>query len=207
MGLIGGPLCGIAVAADLELTHIAHAVSAGIHVIFLGAAGSRVVIASVPVAGLIGMELLKHVGMAGIIPAADIAHTVIVKIGMLADLPAAAIAQLVTDVPFNTTDPAQWAIAYDKLLEQKPLIQSYVMDEIFNKMENNEAALAPYYAGDFLSMKDNNDALEFVYPKEGTNYFVDAMCVPKGAQNKKAAELYINFMLEPDIALENEVDI
>lgn len=114
-----------------------------------------------------------------------------------------AIAQLVTGVKFNTQDPNDWAQAYDKLLEQKPLIQSYVMDEIFNKMENNEAALAPYYAGDFLSMKDNNDALEFVYPDEGTNYFVDAMCVPKGTQNKKAAEMYINFMLEPDIALEN----
>ena len=114
-----------------------------------------------------------------------------------------AIAQLVTGVKFNTQDPNDWARAYDKLLEQKPLIQSYVMDEIFNKMENNEAALAPYYAGDFLSMKDNNDALEFVYPEEGTNYFVDAMCIPKGAQNKKAAEMYINFMLDPDIALEN----
>lgn len=115
-----------------------------------------------------------------------------------------AIAQLVLGIDFNTTNPDDWAKAYDKLVEQKPLVQSYVMDEIFNKMENNEAALAPYYAGDFLSMKENNDALEFVYPEnEGTNYFVDAMCIPKGAQNKSAAEMYINFMLEPDIALEN----
>jgi spermidine/putrescine transport system substrate-binding protein len=114
-----------------------------------------------------------------------------------------AIAQLITGVGFNTQDPNEWAVAYDKLLEQKPLIQSYVMDEIFNKMENNEAALAPYYAGDFLSMKDNNDLLEFVYPEEGTNYFVDSMCIPQGTQNKKAAEMYINFILEPDIALEN----
>lgn len=115
-----------------------------------------------------------------------------------------AIAQLVLGIDFNTQNPDDWAMAYDKLVEQKPLIQSYVMDEIFNKMENNEAALAPYYAGDFLSMKENNDALEFVYPEEeGTNYFVDAMCIPKGAQNKSAAEMYINFMLEPDVALEN----
>lgn len=114
-----------------------------------------------------------------------------------------AISQFVLGLSLNTHTPDDWALAYDKLLEQKPLIQSYVMDEIFNKMENNEAILAPYYAGDFLSMKDNNDALEFVYPKEGTNYFVDAMCIPKGTQNKTAAEMYINFMLEPDIALEN----
>ena len=55
-------------------------------------------------------------------------------------------------------------------------------------MENNEAILAPYYVGDFLSMKDNNDDLEFVYPEEGVNYFVDAMCIPTSANNKKAAE-------------------
>jgi len=114
-----------------------------------------------------------------------------------------AIAQFVLGIDLNTQNPDDWELAYKKLAEQKPLIQSYVMDEIFNKMENNEAAIAPYYAGDFLSMKDNNDNLEFVYPKEGTNYFVDAMCIPKGTQNKRAAELYINFILEPDIALEN----
>ena len=52
-------------------------------------------------------------------------------------------------------------------------------------------------------MKDNNPDLEFVYPKEGTNYFVDAVCILKGAKNKLAAELYINFLLEPDVALAN----
>ena len=114
-----------------------------------------------------------------------------------------AIAQFVTGIDLNTQDPTEWAMAYDKLLEQKPLIQSYVMDEIFNKMENNEAALAPYYAGDFLSMKDNNDNLEFVYPSEVTNYFVDAVCIPLGAQNKEAAEKYINYILDPEISLAN----
>ncbi|MBE6700825.1 MAG: spermidine/putrescine ABC transporter substrate-binding protein [Ruminococcaceae bacterium] len=114
-----------------------------------------------------------------------------------------AISQFLLGIDLNTTDPEDWKKAYDKLLEQKPFVQSYVMDEIFNKMENNEAILAPYYVGDFLSMKDNNDDLEFVYPEEGVNYFVDAMCVPKGARNKEAAELYINFMLDPEIALQN----
>lgn len=114
-----------------------------------------------------------------------------------------AIAQFLTGIDINSTDPEDWEKAYNKLLEGKPFVQSYVMDEIFNKMENNEAILAPYYVGDFLSMKDNNDDLEFVFPKEGVNYFVDAMCIPKSAKNKKAAELYINFMLDPEIALQN----
>nr|HQH66627.1 extracellular solute-binding protein [Clostridia bacterium] len=86
---------------------------------------------------------------------------------------------------------------------QKALVQSYVNDEVYNKMESGEAALAPYYVGDFLTMRANNPDLAFVFPKEGVNFFVDSMCIPQGAKNKAAAELYINFLLEPDIALAN----
>lgn len=103
----------------------------------------------------------------------------------------------------NTTDKDKWKQALDKLAEQKPLIQSYVMDEIYNKMESGEAAIAPYYAGDFLSMYQNNSDLAFVFPEEGTNIFVDAICIPKGSENKEAAEKYINFILSGDIAIAN----
>lgn len=113
------------------------------------------------------------------------------------------IAQYLLNQDVNTTNPADWNAAKDKLIEQKPLVQSYVMDEVFNKMESGEAALAPYYAGDYLTMKAQNADLEFVYPKEGTNIFVDVMCIPKGAQHKRAAELFINFMLEPETAVHN----
>jgi len=113
------------------------------------------------------------------------------------------IAQCLLGQSVNTTDKAEWDAAAAKLAEQKPLVSSYVMDEVFNKMEGGEAAVAAYYAGDFLTMYDVNPDLAFVYPKEGVNFFVDAMCVPKGAQNKEAAELYINFMLEEDIAVAN----
>ena len=77
------------------------------------------------------------------------------------------------------------------------------MDDIFRKMENGEAAIAPYYAGDFITMYDNNPDLAFVYPQEGVNVFVDSICIPKNAKNKAAAEAYINFLLDPDIAVEN----
>ncbi|MBO5409562.1 MAG: ABC transporter substrate-binding protein [Clostridia bacterium] len=103
----------------------------------------------------------------------------------------------------NSTDPAVWQSAVEKLKAQKPLIQSYVMDEIFNKMKNGSAAIAPYYAGDYLTMYDSNDLLGFYYPEEGTNVFVDAMCVPACAKNQELAELYINFMLEKEIAIAN----
>lgn len=113
-----------------------------------------------------------------------------------------AIAQLLLGQDLNSTDKKTWDKAANKLIEQKKILQSYVMDEIFQKMEDGDAAIAPYYAGDFLLMQENNPDLEFVYPKEGTNIFVDSICIPKGARNYDAAMLYINFLLEPDVALE-----
>ncbi|MBQ1896219.1 MAG: spermidine/putrescine ABC transporter substrate-binding protein, partial [Clostridia bacterium] len=89
-----------------------------------------------------------------------------------------ALAQLILGQDLNTTDPADWAHAYDKLLEQKPVVRAYVMDEIFNIMESGAAALAPYYVGDFLTMQENNEDLAIAFPKEGANIFVDAMCIP-----------------------------
>ncbi|HIU35379.1 MAG TPA: spermidine/putrescine ABC transporter substrate-binding protein [Candidatus Fimenecus excrementigallinarum] len=113
------------------------------------------------------------------------------------------IAQFLLGQSVNTTDASEWGAAADKLIEQKPVVQSYVMDEVFDKMESGEAAIAAYYGGDYLTMADVNPDLAFVYPKEGTNIFVDSMCVPSNAGNKAAAELFINFMCEPEIALAN----
>ena len=113
------------------------------------------------------------------------------------------IAQFYAGQSINTTDVAEWDKSIELLKEQNPLVASYVMDEVYNKMEHGDAALAPYYAGDFLTMYDVNPDLAFVYPKEGVNFFVDAMCVPKNAENPEAAELYINFMLEEDVAVAN----
>ena len=103
----------------------------------------------------------------------------------------------------NTTDVKELEQAAEKLKEQKMVLQAYVMDEIFDKMSNGEAALAPYYAGDFFIMQEDNPDLAFAVPKEGTNLFVDAMVIPKGTEHKKEAETFINFMLEPDIGLAN----
>ncbi len=114
-----------------------------------------------------------------------------------------AIAQLLLGIDLNTTDATEWQRAADKLKEQNKLLQGRVMDEVFNKMQGGNAAITPYYAGDFLTMNEINPSLSFVYPKEGTNIFVDSMCVPTSCRNYEAAMLYINFMLEPEIALAN----
>ncbi len=103
----------------------------------------------------------------------------------------------------NTTDRAQLDEATALLKEQKSVIQAYVMDEIFPKMTSGEAALAPYYAGDAITMISDNPDLDFVVPKEGSNTFVDSMVVLKTSKNKAVAEKFINFMLEDDIAKAN----
>ena len=112
-------------------------------------------------------------------------------------------AQYFLGLDVNSHDEAEWRLALEKLKEQKPVLQGYVMDEIFNKMENGSAAIAAYYAGDFLAMYENNEDLEFFYPEEGTNLYVDAMCIPKSSQNKEIAERYINFMLSEEPAVAN----
>ena len=104
---------------------------------------------------------------------------------------------------YNTTDKAQITEAVDLLVQQKPLVQTYVMDEIFDKLESGEAAIGVYYAGDYLTMLENNEDLAFCVPEEGSNYFVDAMCIPKGAANKENAEKFINFMCSTEVGLAN----
>lgn len=118
-----------------------------------------------------------------------------------------AIPQKILGYSLNSTDEKELADVAQMLIEQKPVLQGYVMDEIFNKMESGEAAMVPYYVGDFVLMKDVNPDLEFVYPEEGVNMFVDAVCVPECAQNYDAALLYINFLLDPEVALNNALYI
>ena len=103
----------------------------------------------------------------------------------------------------NSEDEDDWLAALDALKDQKPILQGYVMDEIYNKMENGSAAIAAYYAGDYLTMYENNSDLEFYYPKEGTNLYVDAMCIPASSKNKAIAERYIDYMLQVEPAIAN----
>ena len=113
------------------------------------------------------------------------------------------VSQMLLGYSQNTTDKAEIKAAADKLSEQKSVVQGYYMDEIYDKMINEDAAIATYYAGDALVMMEENENLAFAYPEEGTNRFVDAVCIPKGSKNKKYAEMYINFLLEAEIALAN----
>lgn len=111
-----------------------------------------------------------------------------------------AISEIMLGYSLNTENEEELKKAAEKLKEQKPFVQAYVMDEIFDKMSAGEALFAPYYAGDAVTLMSEYDHLGFVVPKSGANLFADALCIPKNAAQKEAAELYINFMCEPQVA-------
>ncbi len=114
-----------------------------------------------------------------------------------------ATAMYYQNIDVNSTSEDDWMLAHAKLSEQKSLVQAYVNDEIFNKMITASASVAPYFAGDYLTMAAENDDLSFYYPTEGTNYFVDAMCITKSSKNPEVAKEYINFMLSEEVAIAN----
>jgi len=103
----------------------------------------------------------------------------------------------------NTLEEKALAEAKQKLIDQSPLVLTWVVDEVKDKMIGGEAALALVYAGDAVYCKGYNEDLEYAIPKEGSNIFFDSMCIPANCPNKAAAEKFIDFMCRPDIAAQN----
>ncbi len=103
----------------------------------------------------------------------------------------------------NTLDEAELEVAKNALIEQKPLVQAYVVDQVRDKMIGNEAAIGVIYSGEAIYTQRENPDLEYVIPKEGTNVWIDSWVITKDAPNKENAEKFINFMCREDIALMN----
>lgn len=103
----------------------------------------------------------------------------------------------------NSTDEKELNEAKDLLIQQKSLVQAYVIDQVRDKMIGNEAALGVIYSGEAIFTQRENPDLEYVIPKEGTNVWIDGWVIPKNAANVENAEKFIDFMCRGDIALLN----
>ena len=103
----------------------------------------------------------------------------------------------------NSTDLDELNDAKNLLIEQKPLVQAYVIDQVRDKMIGNEAALGVIYSGEAIYTQKENPNLEYVIPKEGSNIWIDSWVIPKNSEHKENAEKFINFLCRPDIALMN----
>ena len=111
------------------------------------------------------------------------------------------IAQYKLGYDVNTTDKAELQACADELGVQKPLVRQYVMDQIYATMEGENAWIGVYYAGDCMVMMENNPDLRFYLPEDqGFNLFIDSMCIPSCSQEKEAAELFINYLCDPEIS-------
>ena len=100
----------------------------------------------------------------------------------------------------NSTDLDELEAAKELLIEQKPLVQAYVIDQVRDKMINNEAAIGVIYSGEAIYTQLENPDLEYVIPKEGSNVWIDSWVIPKNSKHKENAETFIDFLCRPDIA-------
>ena len=103
----------------------------------------------------------------------------------------------------NTVNEDEIAAAAQLLMDQKPLVQAYVIDQVRDKMIGEEAALGVIYSGEAIYTQRENENLEYVIPKEGTNVWIDSWVIPKNAKNVENAEKFLDFLCRGDIALRN----
>lgn len=113
------------------------------------------------------------------------------------------VAQKMLGYSSNSTNETELLAAKEALIEQKPIVQAYVIDQVRDKMIGGEAAIGVIYSGEALYTQWENEDLEYIIPKEGTNLWLDSWVIPKGARNVENAEKFINFLCRPDIALMN----
>ncbi|MCF6465725.1 ABC transporter substrate-binding protein [Clostridium sp. Cult2] len=114
-----------------------------------------------------------------------------------------AVALIKLGYSMNSREMKELEEAKEELIKQKPLVYAYVGDEVKDLMVGEEAALAVVWSGDAVAMIRENENLEYVIPKEGTNLWFDNMVIPKSGNNKELAEKFINFMNRPEIAARN----
>lgn len=113
------------------------------------------------------------------------------------------VAEKMNGFSMNTVDPTELETAKNSLIEQKPLVQAYVIDQVRDKMIGGEAAIGVIYSGEAIYTQRENPDLEYVIPEEGTNVWIDSWVILKDAPNKENAEKFIDFMCRGDIALKN----
>ena len=108
------------------------------------------------------------------------------------------VAEKILDIDINTTDEADLQKVLDLLMEQKPLVQSWKVDEIRDELIEKNAGIGMIYSGEYLYCTEHNEDLVFVIPEEGTNVWFDCFVIPANAQNVSAAEKFIDFMMRPE---------
>lgn len=107
----------------------------------------------------------------------------------------------------NSVNDGELLAAKNKLLKQKKILLGFATDEVKDKMVSGEGGIALTYQGVAMEAIEENKDLDYVIPNEGTNIAIDSMVILKNSQNKKNAELFMNYMLEPENAKVNSEEV
>ena len=110
------------------------------------------------------------------------------------------IAGRILGYSMNTVNEEELQEMTELLIEQKPLVYSYANDNARDLMVGESAVMAVIASGDVLYAQDENEDLDFVVPKEGTEVWTDCWAIPEGAKNLKGAHEWLNFMYEENSA-------
>lgn len=103
----------------------------------------------------------------------------------------------------NSTSESEIKAAADELIKQKPLVYKYANDSARDLLANGSAAVGVVWNGEYIYTKELNEDVEFVVPKEGSEFFIDSWVIPKDAVNKEKAEAWINFLCKAEVAVKN----
>ena len=100
----------------------------------------------------------------------------------------------------NTDNTDELDEAEKILIEQRPMVQAYLLDSARDEMIAENAAIALVYSGEAPYATEYNDDLAYVVPKEGSNVWVDSWAVTKDCKNTENAEKFLNYLLRVDIS-------
>lgn len=103
----------------------------------------------------------------------------------------------------NTEDETDLRDALSLLVEQKPLIYAYYVDETADEMIAGNAALALVYSGEAATAMESNADLSYTVPKEGSNLWIDSWFIPADSTHKENAEKFLDFLGREDVAMLN----
>lgn len=100
----------------------------------------------------------------------------------------------------NTTDEAQLEEAKQVLIAQKPYVFSYDSDQFEDLIVADEVIYGHGYSGDYFQAALEDERVWYVIPEEGATVWADNMCIPKTSKNRYTAEVFLNYILQPEIA-------
>jgi len=100
----------------------------------------------------------------------------------------------------NTTNPKNIEQAKQLLLKQRHLVKFYSSDKYMDSLKSEDIWLCQGYCGDILQVMKENKSIKFAIPKEGTDMWIDNICIPKKSKNKYTAEIFVNYLLRPKVS-------